>query len=169
MPVRQTASRPATSCPRSTPTAGTATSRAWSRATATATGSTGPYEPEAGLRCNPAKLLLDPYAKAVDGEVSWGQPPYSYDRQAPTTCTIDTSDSAASMPKAIVVDPAFDWGADRPPRTLLGRHRHLRDPRQGSDLDTSRTSRTSSVAPTPRWPTRPSSSTSPSWGSRPSS
>jgi glycogen operon protein len=76
----------------------------------------GPYKPEAGLRCNPAKLLLDPYAKAVDGEVVWGQPPYAYDRRADDLC-IDRSDSAASMPKAIVVDPAFDWGADRPPRT----------------------------------------------------
>ncbi len=76
----------------------------------------GPYQPEAGLRCNPAKLLLDPYAKAVDGEVVWGQPPYAYDRRA-DDLRIDTSDSAASMPKAIVVEPAFDWGADRPPRT----------------------------------------------------
>jgi glycogen operon protein len=77
----------------------------------------GPYKPEAGLRCNPMKLLLDPYAKAVDGEVSWGQRPYAYDLRA-DDLQIDTSDSAASMPKAIVVDPAFDWGADRPPRTL---------------------------------------------------
>ncbi len=76
----------------------------------------GPYEPEKGVRCNPAKLLLDPYAKAVDGEIVWGQPPYAYDLQA-DDLRIDTSDSAASMPKAIVVDPAFDWGADRPPRT----------------------------------------------------
>jgi glycogen operon protein len=77
----------------------------------------GPYKPEAGLRCNPAKLLLDPYAKAVDGEVTWGQSVYAYDRQA-DDLRMDTSDSAAAMPKAIVVDPAFDWGADRPPRTL---------------------------------------------------
>jgi isoamylase len=76
-----------------------------------------PYQPESGLRGNPAKLLLDPYAKAVEGEVKWGQPPYSYDLGA-DDLQIDTSDSAASMPRAIVVDPAFDWGADRPPRTL---------------------------------------------------
>jgi glycogen operon protein len=76
----------------------------------------GPYKPEAGLRCNPAKLLLDPYAKAVEGQVVWGQAPYAYDRRA-DDLVIDRSDSAASMPKAIVVDPAFDWGADRPPRT----------------------------------------------------
>jgi isoamylase len=77
----------------------------------------GPYAPEAGWRFNPAKLLLDPYAKAVDGEVRWGQAPFAFDREA-DDLTIDTSDSAASMPKAIVVDPAFDWGPDRPPRTL---------------------------------------------------
>jgi glycogen operon protein len=77
----------------------------------------GPYKPEAGLRSNPAKLLLDPYAKAVDGEVKWGQSVYAYDRKA-DDLQVDTTDSAAAMPKAIVVDPAFDWGADRPPRTL---------------------------------------------------
>src|SRR5581483_5158035 len=64
----------------------------------------GPYEPEEGTRCNPAKLLLDPYAKAVAGEVQWGQAPYSYVRSA-DDLVIDTTDSAGSMPKAIVTDP----------------------------------------------------------------
>jgi glycogen operon protein len=77
----------------------------------------GPYRPEEGLRFNSSKLLLDPYAKAVEGAVTWGQPPYAYilggDDLEP-----DDTDSAAAMPKAIVVDPAFDWGPDRPPRTL---------------------------------------------------
>ncbi len=77
----------------------------------------GPYKPEDGLRFNPAKLLLDPYAKAVDGRVTWGQAPYPYDLEA-DDLVIDETDSAAAMPKAIVVDPAFDWGADRHPRTL---------------------------------------------------
>jgi isoamylase len=77
----------------------------------------GPYEPEEGMRCNPAKLLLDPYAKAVEGEVRWGQPPYPYDLKA-DDLKIDTSDSAASIPKCLVVDPAFDWGSDHHPRTL---------------------------------------------------
>ena len=77
----------------------------------------GPYKPEEGLRCNPAKLLLDPYAKAVEGDVTWGQPVYSYDLNA-DDLHLDATDSARYMPKAIVVDPAFDWGADRPPRTL---------------------------------------------------
>ncbi|HMC38583.1 MAG TPA: glycogen debranching protein GlgX, partial [Acidimicrobiales bacterium] len=75
----------------------------------------GPYQPEHGLRCNPSKLLIDPYAKAIDGEVRWGQPPYGYDLDA-DDLTIDDSDSAASMPKAIVTDPAFEWGNDQPPR-----------------------------------------------------
>src|SRR5579875_3533719 len=76
----------------------------------------GPYDPERGLRCNPAKLLLDPYAKAVDGAVRWGQAPYGYVLGGDDS-EIDTSDSAPSMPKALVVDPNFDWGADHAPRT----------------------------------------------------
>jgi isoamylase len=81
----------------------------------------GPYRPEHGLRCNPSKLLIDPYAKAVEGQVRWGQAPYSFkldqahhrsdDRRR------DTTDSASSMPKSIVSGEAFDWEQDRPPRT----------------------------------------------------
>jgi glycogen operon protein len=76
----------------------------------------GPYDPESGIRCNPAKLLLDPYAKAVDGEVKWGQAPYGYDRSADDLKPDDT-DSAPFMPKAVVIDPAFNWGSDHPPKT----------------------------------------------------
>ncbi|MDA8045747.1 MAG: glycogen debranching protein GlgX [Actinomycetota bacterium] len=75
----------------------------------------GPYDPDRGLRCNPAKLLIDPYAKAIDGQVQWGQAPYGYDLGADDS-VIDISDSAAVMPKSIVTDPAFDWGNDRPPK-----------------------------------------------------
>jgi isoamylase len=75
----------------------------------------GPYEPAQGLRCNPAKLLIDPYAKAIEGEVAWGQAPYGYDLDADDS-VIDGTDSAAAMPKALVIDPAFDWGNDRPPK-----------------------------------------------------
>ena len=77
----------------------------------------GPYQPEAGLRCNPSKLLLDPYAKAVDGEVAWGQAVFPY-QLGTDDLTPDGTDSASCMPKAIVVDPAFDWGDDHRPRTL---------------------------------------------------
>src|ERR1700722_9943928 len=52
----------------------------------------GPYDPESGARGNPAKLLLDPYAKAVAGEVVWGQPPYGYDLKH-DDLVIDQSDS----------------------------------------------------------------------------
>ena len=76
----------------------------------------GPYRPADGLRCNPNKLLLDPYAKAVDGEVRWGQPVFAYPLGGDDLAE-DDSDSARSMPLGIVVDEAFDWGADRPPRT----------------------------------------------------
>jgi isoamylase len=72
----------------------------------------GPYDPNAGLRCNPYKLLLDPYAKAVNGEVVWGQAPFGYSLEG-DDLSMDTTDSVASIPKAIVTDPQFDWGGDR--------------------------------------------------------
>jgi isoamylase len=74
----------------------------------------GPYEPEHGLRCNPAKLLLDPYAKAVEGSVDWHPSLFSYDLGDPDSH--NTDDSAAHMPKSVVVNPYFDWGVDRPPK-----------------------------------------------------
>jgi isoamylase len=75
----------------------------------------GPYEPAAGYRCNAAKLLLDPYAKAFDGEVSWGQPVFGY--ELADTGEPNPADSAASMPKCVVSSPYFDWGNDHAPRT----------------------------------------------------
>jgi glycogen operon protein len=75
----------------------------------------GPYDPGRGLRCNPNKLLLDPYAKAVDGDVRWDPALYGYDMAHPER--MSEVDSAAFMPKAVVVNPYFDWGNDRPPRT----------------------------------------------------
>ena len=77
----------------------------------------GPYDPTPGLRCNPNKLLLDPYAKAVDGVVIWGQPPYGYTLGERRPGTRTTRTRRPSMPRAIVIDPAFDWGDDRRPRT----------------------------------------------------
>jgi isoamylase len=75
----------------------------------------GPYRPERGHRCNPAKLLLDPYGKAVEGEVSWDQAVYSYQHDDPSTLNAD--DSAPYMPRNVVTNPYFDWTDDRPPRT----------------------------------------------------
>jgi isoamylase len=75
----------------------------------------GPYRPERGHRCNPAKLLLDPYGKTVDGEVRWHQAVYSYQHGDPAT--LNTDDSAPYMPRNVVINPYFDWADDRPPRT----------------------------------------------------
>jgi isoamylase len=74
----------------------------------------GPYEPENGHRCNPSKLLLDPYAKAIDGIFQWDQSLFSYNFGDPDSRNDD--DSAASMPKSVVINPFFDWGIDRPPK-----------------------------------------------------
>ncbi len=73
----------------------------------------GPYNPKAGQRCNPSKLLLDPYSKAIEGDIDWDPSLFSYrfdarDRQ-------ETTDSAPHMPKSVVVNPFFDWGNDRKP------------------------------------------------------
>jgi isoamylase len=75
----------------------------------------GPYDPAAGHRCNAAKLLLDPYAKAVDGEVTWGQPVFGY--EFGHTGEQNSADSAASTPKSVVSHPYFDWANDHAPRT----------------------------------------------------
>ncbi len=75
----------------------------------------GPYQPERGHRCNPAKLLLDPYGKALEGQVTWHQAVYSYQHGNPSV--LNTDDSAAYMPRNVVINPYFDWGDDRPPRT----------------------------------------------------
>jgi isoamylase len=74
----------------------------------------GPYDPAAGQRCDPAKLLLDPYAKAVEGAVTWDPAVFSYQFGDPGTR--NTDDSAPFVPRSIVVNPYFDWAGDRPPR-----------------------------------------------------
>src|SRR5690349_18608678 len=76
----------------------------------------GPYDPAQGLRCNPNKLLLDPYAKAIDGQIDWAPAVFGYDFK---TKKRNDDDSAAHMPKSVVTNPYFDWGVDRPPRTPL--------------------------------------------------
>ncbi|MEU4209318.1 glycogen debranching protein GlgX [Streptomyces sp. NPDC026206] len=75
----------------------------------------GPYEPERGLRCNSAKLLLDPYAKAVSGGIGWGEDVYGYHFARPEKR--NDMDSAPHMMTSVVVNPYFDWADDRPPRT----------------------------------------------------
>jgi isoamylase len=75
----------------------------------------GPYDPAAGQRCNPAKLLLDPYAKAIEGGVTWGQPVFSYEFGHPDRR--NQANSAPYVPRSVVINPYFDWNLDRPPRT----------------------------------------------------
>ncbi|GAA4355875.1 glycogen debranching protein GlgX [Microbacterium rhizosphaerae] len=75
----------------------------------------GPYDPAQGLRFNPAKLLLDPYAKAVEGQITWGQPVFGYTFGDPDSRNDD--DSAADMMKGVVINPYFDWAGDRRPAT----------------------------------------------------
>jgi len=73
----------------------------------------GPYAPEHGLRCNPTKLLLDPYAKAIDGRVDWHEAVYPYRFGKPDSR--NDLDSARYLPKSVVTNPWFDWGSDRQP------------------------------------------------------
>jgi isoamylase len=73
----------------------------------------GPYEPHRGLRCNPHKLLLDPYARAVDSDIDWHPSLYAYDFDNPDQ--MSDLDSAPYMAKGVVVNPYFDWGNDRRP------------------------------------------------------
>ena len=74
---------------------------------------TGPYDPARGARCNPAKLLLDPYARAIDGEVRFGPEVLDYARDDPDRPS--TLDSAGPVPRSLVVDPAYDVDHRRPP------------------------------------------------------
>ncbi|MGI9002517.1 MAG: glycogen debranching protein GlgX [Pseudonocardia sp.] len=75
----------------------------------------GPHDPTSGLRCNPNKLLIDPYAKAVDGPVRWDEAVFGYPFGDPEGRS-DT-DSAPFVPKSVVINPFFDWDSDRAPKT----------------------------------------------------
>src|SRR5579863_1251713 len=77
----------------------------------------GPWAPERGNRCNPAKLLLDPYAKAIEGQVAWGQACFPYNFGDENSRNDD--DSAPNVPRSVVHNPYFDWGNDRPPAVPL--------------------------------------------------
>jgi isoamylase len=75
----------------------------------------GPWAPAEGHRCNPAKLLLDPYARAIEGQVRWSEAVFAY-RFADPDGPPNDADSAPFVPKSVIVNPYFDWGNDRPPR-----------------------------------------------------
>jgi isoamylase len=74
----------------------------------------GPYDPSAGLRCNPTKLLLDPYAKAIDGHNDWNEALFSYRFGDPDS--YNDADSAPYAMTSVVINPYFDWAGDRPLR-----------------------------------------------------
>jgi isoamylase len=76
----------------------------------------GRYAPREGLRYNPNKLLIDPYARAISGSVAWNAPIFAYRLGSRTEdLTRDVHNSARGMPKSVVVDDRFDWGDDRRP------------------------------------------------------
>ncbi|MDR2508835.1 MAG: glycogen debranching protein GlgX [Candidatus Ancillula sp.] len=76
----------------------------------------GPWNPAHGERCNPNKLLLDPYAKAISGEIDGHQSLYTYFFDPKKSKSVNNLDSAKHMMKSVVVSPFFDWGNDRPPK-----------------------------------------------------
>src|SRR6202008_3711983 len=92
----------------------------------------GPYDPLSGQRFNRHKLLIDPYAKAIEGPVEWERanvlpyvpslseataPPCARSLSEDADLELDDEDDADAIPKCVVVDPAFDWEDDRPPET----------------------------------------------------
>lgn len=78
----------------------------------------GPYQPQHGHRFNPHKLLLDPYAKAIVGQLAWSDAHFGYRIGSQRgDLSLDRRNNALGMPKCQVIDPAFSWGEDRSPRT----------------------------------------------------
>ena len=109
----------------------------------------GAWAPERGHRFNPAKLLVDPYAKAIEGPVRWpagNTLPYVADGSAGADLRRDDSDNAAAIPKSVVIDERFDWEDDRRPETAwhhtviyevhvkgyTKRHPHVREDLRGT-------------------------------------
>ena len=78
----------------------------------------GPYSPQDGHRFNPHKLLIDPYARKLDGSLRWTDALFGYRINSPRgDLSLDRRDTAPSVPKAVVTDDSFNWGDDRPPDT----------------------------------------------------
>ena len=78
----------------------------------------GPYDPATGHRFNPSKLLIDPYAKAIEGPIQWDRAnvlPYVPSADEDADLEVDHEDDAQAIPKCVVIDPGFDWEDDRPP------------------------------------------------------
>jgi isoamylase len=78
----------------------------------------GPWDPRRGLRFNPQKLLVDPYARAIHGKVNWRYPVLGYDKDSEEQdLELDDRDSAMGVPKSVVLSDHFDWEDDQPPMT----------------------------------------------------
>ncbi|WP_017733479.1 glycogen debranching protein GlgX [Nafulsella turpanensis] len=82
----------------------------------------GPFDPENGMRFNPNKLLIDPYAKAINGKIEWSDAMFGYpieDEDEDRHLKFDSSDSAKGMNKSVVIDPRFNWQGTKRPNTPL--------------------------------------------------
>ena len=112
----------------------------------------GPWDPTQGLRCNPNKLLLDPYAKATTGDIDWDQSLFGYNFGDEDSRNDD--DSGAAHDQGRGDQPVLRLGGRPPARRPLQRVGHLRGPRQGPDPAAPRRARGASAAPTPAWRTR---------------
>ncbi|MDQ3068600.1 MAG: glycogen debranching protein GlgX [Acidobacteriota bacterium] len=75
----------------------------------------GPWAPQDGHRCHPSKLLIDPYAKAISGDINWDESIFEYRFDDPDGPVNDT-DSGPFVPKSVVINPFFDWSSDKQPR-----------------------------------------------------
>ena len=78
----------------------------------------GPYAPSEGVCCSPSKLLIDPYAKAIEGDLQWKEALFFY-RAGNPDGPLNDSDSAPFVPKSVVIDPRFDWGDEHAPNIPL--------------------------------------------------
>jgi glycogen operon protein len=78
----------------------------------------GPWAPHAGLRCNPSNLLLDPYAKCIEGQIHWNEAVFAQSLNG-SPSSLNNCDSAPYVPRCVVSDTCFDWGSDTPICTPL--------------------------------------------------
>lgn len=118
----------------------------------------GPYEPQRVLLCNPAKLLIDPCAKALEGSVHWDPAVFPYPLGGDPLARNDL-DSGPFLPKAVVTSPYFDWQGDVSPAPSIARDAAIRVARQGL-YRPHPTSRRRFARHTPAWVTLPRSHTS---------
>ena len=134
-----------------------------SRGSATATACTVRYDPARRAALQSEQAAAGSVRQGHRRRVPWDQSLFSYDFGDPDSRNDD--DSAASMPKSVVINPFFDWGIGPPAAARIRRHRHLRGARQGPHPDAPRHPGTHRAAPTRPSRTRRSSSTSRAWGS----